>query len=70
MERKYKANKEWTKDFKFNGYWYRLSSLFDRVDKKNKDFDFNADYDKDFDFNQDIFVPDAKIRKSKNLNEY
>jgi len=33
---RYKANKEWEKDIKFNRHWYHLSSLYD-----TEQFDFN-----------------------------
>lgn len=50
---RYKANKEWEKDIKFNRHWYHLSSLYD-----TEQFDFNqplSDQEDSFDFNQTLF---------------
>ncbi|WQJ53370.1 MAG: hypothetical protein [Wendovervirus sonii] len=50
---RYKANKEWQKNVKFNKHWYHLESLYD-----NELYDFNqplTDYSNRFDFNQSLF---------------
>lgn len=40
MKTRYLANREWSKNFKFNNYWYQLKSLYDDSDI-NDIFDFD-----------------------------
>lgn len=51
---KFVANREWSKDIKFNNHWYHLKSLFDQ---SVCDYDFNQavfdDTNDDIDFNQE-----------------